>query len=1067
VPVTLTLAEADGTDPLAPAFLGSGAQWVWYDESGCGANQIGTGVSIVVTPSSIPGPHNYYVRAEGFCNNSGCATITIIVKAPSVDPASATASLPSICEGQSTVLSVNGGQLGTGGNWVLYEEVCGAGAPLQTSTSRDFTVTPQSPGLHTYYIRAEGDCNNTVCSMVVIDVKDSSAQAVALLSSASDICEGSSITMNISGGHLGRGAVWSWYEGGCGNGVPLQTGASTSLTVTPQTSGMHTYYVRAEGDCNTTLCRFVNVFVKDSSEVALSASSSQSIICFGAQVTLSVGGGFLGTGANWKWYSGSCGGALVGIGANVNVNPVNTTTYFVRAEGDCNTTLCKSVTVTVRTSSTDPTSATSSAPVNGICIGGNVTLNVVGGSLGNNAVWVWYEDGCGSGSPVGMGSSITITPAFEGLHSYYVRAEGPCNVTNCAAVSVLVGTYSIEAANLTSSVIGNSICTGNNIALSVNGGFLGTVAQWQWYTGICGGTFVGSGPSITVAPTTTRTYFARAEGSCNTTICKSITVNVSTVAPVNPAPNITSAPNGICSGNGSTITCNAVTGATFYSWSAPNGTTFDGGNPSPYITTSNSVLVNFGNLPNGISGYDICVFAGNGCGNTVTKCRYIRGRVQTAQNISGNASSCPNTSSVYSITSLPGADSYTWSVTGAATINGGGTTLTTTSTSVTVNFLAGWTSGTLSVYGSMNCGYNGPTKTITIISTPLVPGVMSGPTLVCPNGTYTYSIAPVAGAVSYNWSTNVPGAVIGAGTTSKSITFPSVIPSGATVSVTASGSCGTSAPRVKNIATGMANTPGTISGPAMGQCGQLGVSYSILPVAGATSYLWTASNGASINGLDNITSVSVDFPALISTSTVSVIAINSCGNSLPQTKLVSGAPGSPGPITGTAAVCIGAVETYSIVGSAGATSYVWSGPAGSQILSGQNSNSIQLLYLDNTGGDVTVYASNDCGNSTASSFAVSVICRLAQISQGSLIDATLYPNPTVGTTTLRFETITAGDYKVSVVDMTGQLMQSMNITAVEGQNMHELDLSTYAKGLYMVRLEREGEAMQMLRVTVE
>jgi hypothetical protein len=37
----------------------------------------------------------------------------------------------------------------------------------------------------------------------------------------------------------------------------------------------------------------------------------------------------------------------------------------------------------------------------------------------------------------------------------------------------------------------------------------------------------------------------------------------------------------------------------------------------------------------------------------------------------------------------------------------------------------------------MNCGYNGPAKTITIISTPVVPGVISGPSLVCPNGTYT------------------------------------------------------------------------------------------------------------------------------------------------------------------------------------------------------------------------------------------------------------------------------------------------------------------------------------------
>jgi hypothetical protein len=219
--------------------------------------------------------------------------------------------------------------------------------------------------------------------------------------------------------------------------------------------------------------------------------------------------------------------------------------------------------------------------------------------------------------------------------------------------------------------------------------------------------------------------------------------------------------------------------------------------------------------------------------------------------------------------------------------------------------------------------------------------------------------------------------------------------------------------------------------------------------------------------LNNITSVSINFPAAFSTSNVNVIAINGCGNSTPQTKLVTGAPASPGVISGSGAVCLNSVETYSVIGSTGATQYVWTSPAGSQILTGQNSASIQVLYFANTGGNVSVYASNTCGSSTASNLAVSVVCRLAQMSQGSLIDASLYPNPTIGTTTLKFETVTAGDYKVSVVDMTGQVMQTKNVTAVEGVNLHELDLSTYAKGLYMVRLERDGEGMQMLRVTVE
>ena len=120
-----------------------------------------------------------------------------------------------------------------------------------------------------------------------------------------------------------------------------------------------------------------------------------------------------------------------------------------------------------------------------------------------------------------------------------------------------------------------------------------------------------------------------------------------------------------------------------------------------------------------------------------------------------------------------------------------------------------------------------------------------------------------------------------------------------------------------------------------------------------------------------------------------------------------------------------------------------------------------------TGGNVTVNAINDCGSSTMRTLSVAVTCRESQVSEALQSTATLYPNPTGGKTTLKFETITAGDYKVSVVDMTGQIMQTRTITAVEGVNMNEFDLNTYAKGLYMIRMEREGEAMQVLRVTVE
>src|SRR4030095_11261038 len=116
---------------------------------------------------------------------------------------------------------------------------------------------------------------------------------------------------------------------------------------------------------------------------------------------ISVAGGSLGTGSSWKWYAGGCGnGVSIGTGATINVNPTVTTTYYVRAEGDCGTTLCASVTVTVKIPSVAPTGASAVFPT--ICSGQNTDISVTGGSLGTNAVWTWSAGGCGRRDYIAM-----------------------------------------------------------------------------------------------------------------------------------------------------------------------------------------------------------------------------------------------------------------------------------------------------------------------------------------------------------------------------------------------------------------------------------------------------------------------------------------------------------------------------------------------------------------------------------------------------------------------------------------------------------------------------------------
>ncbi len=471
------------------------------------------------------------------------AVRNITVQSLSVAPTSITGT-STICVGGSTTLTVSGGSLGTGGQWYWYSGSCGG---TFVGTGPSVTVSPVIAT--TYYVLAQGTCNTTGCASLAVTVNTRSTAPGSISASSSLICNGQSTVLTVNGGSLGTGGAFKWYSGSCG-GTLVGTGNSVTLSPTANT----TYFVRAEdpSPCSTlTTCAQTTITVNQPS-VAPTGISGTSTICNGLSTTLSVVGGSLGTGANWQWYSGSCGGTFVGSGPSVTVSPTSNTTYYVRAEGAlpcATTTLCASQLVTVNTLSTDPVSVSGTTT---ICEGNSTTLTVVGGSLGTGGAWTWYVGGCGTGSSIGTGASITVTPATS--TNYYVRAQGTCNTTNCSFTSVTVNDSSVVAPSVSGS---SAICIGSSTNLSAVGGHLGFGANWHWYSTSCGGTPAGTGSTISVSPVVNTTYYLRAEGLCNTTICTPFTVNV------NPLPN--------GSINGSVTVCSGVDTAVSFSFAVGTG----------------------------------------------------------------------------------------------------------------------------------------------------------------------------------------------------------------------------------------------------------------------------------------------------------------------------------------------------------------------------------------------------------------------------------------------------------------------------------------------------------------
>lgn len=77
------------------------------------------------------------------------------------------------------------------------------------------------------------------------------------------------------------------------------------------------------------------------------------------------------------------------------------------------------------------------------------------------------------------------------------------------------------------------------------------------------------------------------------------------------------------------------------------------------------------------------------------------------------------------------------------------------------------------------------------------------------------------------------------------------------------------------------SSPTQIQGPALVCPSDTAVVFSIAAVPGAFSYLWSIGNSDTIVGPNNLDSISINFSTLQGSRNVSVVAMNSCGNSAP------------------------------------------------------------------------------------------------------------------------------------------------------------------------------------------
>jgi hypothetical protein len=181
-----------------------------------------------------------------------------------------------------------------------------------------------------------------------------------------------------------------------------------------------------------------------------------------------------------------------------------------------------------------------------------------------------------------------------------------------------------------------------------------------------------------------------------------------------------------------------------------------------------------------------------------------------------------------------------------------------------------------------------------------------------------------------------------------------------------------SLPLVVENQTSMPFAAGAIVGASIVCQGQSAVTYTIPVISNATSYLWTLPSG--FTGTSTTNSITVDYASNAVSGDITVCGVNASGNGTASTLsvTVNSLLGATGTISGAATVCQGQnAVTYSVPDVAGATSYIWTMPTGATGTS--TASSITVNYGTSAlSGDVTVKATNACGDGDVSTLNVTV-----------------------------------------------------------------------------------------------
>ncbi len=705
---------------------------------------VNTASSYSETPSSVG---TWYYRAvvqSGVCAVAYSDYTTVLVKAI---PSEGTVEGGSdICEGSSTgTLSYNVSEATIQG-WQKKFEAGNWTDITPVNTNSTYSEIPSVAGTWEYRVVVKfGVASPDYYSgSTTVHVNPTSIGGSASVAS-SPICYGTSTTISLSG-HTGA-IQWQQSSDGIADWVNVIDGSgANSATYTTPYLTTTTYYqaVVKSGACSSAYSTIAEVSVIPVS-VGGTATASSSVICSGSNTIIEL---TANTGTiQWQQSpDGNTGWVNVTDGSGVNT-PVLTTnnlllTTYYRAEVTndvCPLEYSSEAKVKVDPA---PVAGIASASSSVICTGTNTMISLTGSISGIiqwqqsqdvNTDWVDVTDGTGVNTP-----ELTT---YDLILTTYYRAKITSGVCESVYSNIVLITVEYNpVAPLSAISDENNFCAGafSNIKLSASGGSGTTL---NWYSGTCGGTFIGKDNDLIItAPDIPTTYYARWETSaCGISNCSNPLSVI--VYPYAVGGTATAVASSICSGSKATINLTGYTGSIQWQQSLNGSTEWvnvtggTGSNTASYLTANLTTPI-----------YYRALVSSGICSSDNSSAEHILINPLPTVLIASNPNPPVITLGGSAILTASGADSYEWSPSTGLSANN----IANPSASPTITT-------TYTVTGTDLNGCNNTANIILTVNTSPPPGIWIG-------------VTNTKWDVPTNWDTGVLP------TSSTDVTIPSTVP---------------------------------------------------------------------------------------------------------------------------------------------------------------------------------------------------------------------------------------------------------------------------------------------------